>query len=209
MRERNTKQFHIDSKLKKNRQLNFKIHLARILKMVHLVRGLETSSSSFVLEFVAVLNHGINMVRGNRWTTASGIMTELINTFEKWPRDVTMVEKEAAVNIREWWEDQTQNHGLFWLDAELLTPENLIIEVKGLGRIKTVFIHFDTGILMIFEIKQKQKMSLLRTLAAEKVSGFITKREDIKQLEVPDDVMNDLNKAYDDCWRVQYNTADS
>ena len=177
--------------------------------MVHLVRGLETSSSSFVLEFVAVLNHGINMVRGNRWTTASGIMTELINTFEKWPRDVTMVEKEAAVNIREWWEDQTQNHGLFWLDAELLTPENLIIEVKGLGRIKTVFIHFDTGILMIFEIKQKQKMSLLRTLAAEKVSGFITKREDIKQLEVPDDVMNDLNKAYDDCWRVQYNTADS
>ena len=50
-------------------------------------------------------------------------------------------------------------------------------------------------------------MSLLRTLAAEKISGFIAKREDIKQLEVPNDVMDDLNEAYDDCWRVQYNNA--
>ena len=170
-----------------------------------------TSSSSFVLESVAEFYNGMATKSMEEATNGppyvSGIMEKVINTFEKWPRDVTMVEKEAAVNIREWWEDQTQNHGLFWLDAELLTPENLIIEVKGLGRIKTVFIHFDTGILMIFEIKQKQKMSLLRTLAAEKVSGFITKREDIKQLEVPNDVMDDLNEAYDDCWRVQYNTA--
>ena len=60
----------------------------------------------------------------------------------------------------------------------------------------------------MFEIKKKQKMSL-RTLAAEKISGFITKREDIKKLEVPIDVMDDLNEAFDDCWRVQYNTADT
>ena len=61
----------------------------------------------------------------------------------------------------------------------------------------------------MFTIKKKQKMSLLRTLAAEKISGFIAKREDIKKLELPNDVMNDLNEAFDDCWRVQYYKADT
>ena len=45
--------------------------------------------------------------------------------------------------------------------------------------------------------------------AAEKISDCIAKREDIKQLDVPNDVLDDLNEAYDDCWRDQYNTADS
>ena len=169
-----------------------------------------TSSSSFVLESVAEFYNGNKIDRrGNKWNAISGIMMEVINTFEKWPRDVTMVKKEAAVKIREWWEEQTRNHGLLPLSARLLTPENLIIEVKGTGRIKTVFIHFVSGILLMFQIKKKQKMSPLQTLAAEKISGFIAKREDIKQLEVPMNVMDDLYKAYDDCWRVQYNKADS
>lgn len=89
--------------------------------------------------------------------------------------------------------------------------DSVMIKVKGPdrgGREKTVCIHLLNDILM-FRIKKKQKMSLLRTLAAQKISGFITKREDIKKLEVPNDVMDDLNEAFDDCWRVQYYTADT
>ena len=170
-----------------------------------------TSSSSFILEFVAFQHDGFNVKRDSRWNVASGIMPELINIFEKWPRDVTMVEKEAKVKIGEWWvQQQVQNQRIFQSEASLLTPVNLRVNVKGPpGRTKFIFIHFDYGILLTFEIKKKQKMSLLRTLAAEKISGFIAKREDIKQLEVPNDVMDDLNEAYDDCWRVQHKTADS
>merc|ERR1711994_806601 len=109
--------------------------------------------------------------------------------------DITMVEKEAAVKIKEWIHHQS------YLNLNLSLFPDVTIKVKGAGRIKTVCIYLsnDKRILLIFEIEKKQKMSLLRTLAAEKISDCISKREDIKQLEVPNDVMDDLNEAYDDC----------
>ena len=168
-------------------------------------------TSSFDLEYVGAWKNGIYMPCSGSYAI-TGIMIKLINTFEKWPMDIAMVEKEAAVKIREWWQQLTQNGELHALDAGyLMMTYQAVIKVKGPGRTKTVCIHFCSGVLLMFEIKKKQKMqmSLLRTLAADKVSGFISKREDIKKLEVPNDVMDDLNEAYDDCWRVQYNTADS
>ena len=164
-------------------------------------------TSSFILEFVAVWKKGVKIARMQRGGAAvvpkdyHGIMTELINTFEKWPMDITMVEREAAVKIKEW-----IHHHLYQFPITLLS--DVTIKVKGAGRVKTVriyFIRYHT--ILIFEIKKKEKMSLLRTLAAEKISDCISKREDIKQLEVPNDVMDDLNEAYDDCWRVQCNNA--
>ena len=54
-----------------------------------------TSSSSFVLESVAEFYNGNKIDRrGNKWNAISGIMTEVINPFEKWPREVTKVKKE-------------------------------------------------------------------------------------------------------------------
>ena len=172
-------------------------------------------TSSFILEFVAVWKKGVYIARKQRGGKIlvvpkdyHGIMTELINTFEKWPMDITMVEREAAVKIKEWIQSISTTTSFRFINLSLFS--DVTIKVKGAGRIKTVCIHIAKGfLLLIFEIKKKQKMSLLRTLAAEKISDCISKREDIKQLEVPSDVMDDLNEAYDDCWRVQYNTADS
>ena len=106
-----------------------------------------------------------------------------LNTFEKWPRDIPVVEKEAV-------QQQILNHG-FGLD---LMSDSIMIKVKGPGRIKTVCLHFLTGVLL--KTRKKQKMSLLRTLASKKISDFITKREDIKELEVLINVVDDLNKDY-------------
>ena len=106
-----------------------------------------------------------------------------LNTFEKWPRDIPVIEKEAV-------QQQILNHG-FGLD---LMSDSIMIKVKGPGRIKTVCLHFLTGVLL--KTQKKQKMSLLRTLASKKISDFITKREDIKQLEVLINVVDDLNKDY-------------
>ena len=166
-----------------------------------------TSSPSFILEFVAAWKDGVHMKEcntRNQRQDRTGIMTELVNTFEKWPKDIAMVKKEARVKIREWLRQRII--GIDWLH-QMIILDSIIIKIKGQGRVKTVCIHLCNRVFM-FEIKKKQKMSL-RTLAAEKISGFITKREDIKKLEVPIDVMDDLNEAFDDCWRVQYNTPDS
>ena len=168
-----------------------------------------SNTSSFILEFVAVWKKGVHIACMRRGFTSlfiNGIMTELINTFEKWPMDITMVEKEAEEKIMELeWE---WIHHELWITSRSLFSD-VTIKIKGAGRIKTVCIYFSYHFILIFEIKKKQKMSLLRTLAAEKISDCISKREDIKQLEVPNDVMDDLIEAYDDCWRVQHNTADS
>ena len=106
-----------------------------------------------------------------------------LNTFEKWHRDIPVVEKEAV-------QQQILNHG-FGLD---LMSDSIMIKVKGPGRIKTVCLHFLTGVLL--KTRKKQKMSLLRTLTSNQISDFITKREDIKQLEVLINVVDDLNKDY-------------
>ena len=177
---------------------------------------ISTSSSSFVLEFVTATawKDGVKIEEGKSYSLQeiTGIMTELINTFEKWPKDIAMVKKEARVKIREWLRQQILIHAFMINPLHLMIMlDSVMIKVKGPdrgGREKTVCIHLLNDILM-FRIKKKQKMSLLRTLAAQKISGFITKREDIKKLEVPNDVMDDLNEAFDDCWRVQYYTADT
>ena len=171
-------------------------------------------TSSFILEFVAVWKKGVYIARKQRGGKIlvvpkdyHGIMTELINTFEKWPMDITMVEREAAVKIKEWIQSTSTTTSFRFINLSLFS--DVTIKVKGAGRIKTVCIDIVKGILLMFEIKKKQKMSPLRTLAAEKISDCIAKREDIKQLEVTNDVMDDLKEAYDDCWRVKHNTADS
>ena len=176
---------------------------------------ISTSSSSFVLEFVTATawKDGVKIEEGKSYSLQeiTEIITELKNTFEKWPIDIAMVKKEATVKIREWLRQRILIHSFMINPLHLMKMLDTVkMKVEGPdrgGRVKTVWIHLLNYVLK-FKIKKKQKMSL-RTLAAEKISSFITKREDIKKLEVPIDVMDDLNEAYDDCWRVQYKTADS
>ena len=176
-----------------------------------------TSSSSFVLELVAIWQGSFQIKAINRLSPVfqqqiTGIMMELINTFEKWPKDIAMVKKEARVKIREWLRQQILIHAFMINPLHLMIMlDSVMIKVKDPdrgGRVKTVCIHLHSGMLM-FEIKKKQKMPLLRTLAAEKISGFISKKDDIKELEVPRDVLDDLQEAFDDSWRVKYINTDS
>ena len=57
--------------------------------------------------------------------------------------------------------------------------------------------------IYIFEVKKKQEMKTLQTLAAETISECISKREDFEHLKVPKQILSNLNESYDDiCWRV-------
>ena len=76
-------------------------------------------------------------------------------------------------------------------------------------RIKTVVhVHiadyYGTQSTVIFEVKKKPKleMKMLQTLAAETILSCISKKEDVECLEVPKQLLRDLNKAYDEIWRV-------
>lgn len=171
-------------------------------------KGYQLASSSFVLKFVSArqkkLDSRVYLEEHTNWR---GVMVELINVFDKWPRDVGMVEKEAAVKIREWVLNQEGGEGLV-LDVSVKIMDKIYHKQD---RLKFVYLHFndERKTLLVFEIKKKQKMSMLRSLAAEKVSGFIAKKDDIKELEVPRDVIDDLHEAFDDSWRVKYINTDS
>ena len=174
-------------------------------------KGYQLASSSFILKFVSARQKKLeNRVHLEEYTNWRGPMVELINVFEKWPRDVSMVEKEAAIKIKEWVRHRSVQGG----GEELVLNVRIQITDKMYhkqDRIKTVFLHFndERKTLLMFEIKKKQKMSMLRTIAAEKVSGLLAKKEDIKDLEVPRDVIADLTQAFDDSWRIKYINTDS
>ena len=56
--------------------------------------------------------------------------------------------------------------------------------------------------MLTFEVKKKPEMKMLQTLAAETISSCVSKKEDIECLEIPKQLYADLNKAYDELWRV-------
>ena len=56
--------------------------------------------------------------------------------------------------------------------------------------------------MLTFEVKKKQEMKMLQTFAAETISNCFSKKEDIMYLGVPKQLLKDLNKAYDEIWRV-------
>ena len=95
------------------------------------------------------------------------MMKELLNAFEKWPRDMTMVGREA---------------GTSWIWNSILSQDIKDIRIKisnekisrkpGDDRIKAV-VHVCLGIqsMLTFEVKKKQEMKMLQTFAAETISN--------------------------------------
>ena len=56
--------------------------------------------------------------------------------------------------------------------------------------------------MLIFKVKKKQEVKKLQTLAAETISDLVSQKEDFEHLEIPKQLLSDLNEAYDDIiWR--------
>ena len=111
------------------------------------------------------------------------LMVKLVNAFEKWPRDMARVEREAV--------DFSRN------------IERVKI-IDTVSRTKRVHVHLKYSstpekFMLIFVVQKKQE-NLLK-LAAGIISDCVSKREDFEHLEVPTHLLADLNEAYDDIWR--------
>ena len=131
------------------------------------------------------------------------MMTVLVNAIEMSPRNITRIGWKAAFK----W-TSTSKHTLDSniRDVRVKISNNTFSRKSG-DRIKTfAYVHltdFD-GIqsMLTFEVKKKPEMKMLQTLAAETILSCISKKEDVKCLEVPKELLRDLNKAYDEIWRV-------
>ena len=131
------------------------------------------------------------------------MMTELVNAIEEEQRDMSWVgywvfsrsfKDMLDINIR---------------DVRIKIINDRFSRKPG-DRIKSfahVLLKDFNGILstLIFEVKKKPEMKMLQSLAAETISSYISKKEDIKYLEaeVPKLLLEDLNKAYDEIWRAE------
>ena len=145
--------------------------------------GYQVCSSSFIVKFFS--GNKFELEECINW---KDMMMHLLNAFEMWPWDMARIERE------------TMDFDI-WVERVEITDT--------FSRIKRVNVHLDetlryppARLMLTFEVKRKQEMKKLLTLAAETVSDFVSKKEDFEHLEVPEPVLADLNEAYDDIiWR--------
>ena len=173
--------------------------------------GYQVFSSSFIVEYIAGYQIWGEEEDEDRKDLEDEdnhmIMVRLVNTFKMWPRDMARVEREVEllldVDIRS---ERPDMPGINLFTNRVHIRNDTISRKPG-ERIKTVDVHVQNEsdgikLLYIFEVKKKQEMKTLQTLAAETISECISKREDFEHLKVPKQILANLNEAYDDIWRV-------
>ena len=129
-------------------------------------------------------------------------MAVILRTCEAFPNDTVKVEYEAARRLEIW--SLTQPGG-----ADLQLKVNVdIMDRKYFkqDQNKCFFVQFNdvNRTLIYFAVRRKNRMSDLRSLAAAKVADCMVRKDHIKELEVPRDVVPDITEAFDDDWRVKY-----
>ena len=157
--------------------------------------GYQVFSQSFVAVFI-----GGNRVEMEK--RGHDMMKELLNAFEKWPRDMSEVAWLAGTT---WIWNSILYHDI--KDIRIKISNNKFSRKPG-DRIKAVvhvFLGDYNGIqsILTFEVKKKQEMKMLQTFAAETISNCFSKREDIMYLGLPKQLLKDLNNEYDKIWRVE------
>ena len=148
--------------------------------------GDRVCSSCFIVEFISAKVEGEEEEMVDNW---HHIMIQLVEMFEMWPMDMYRIQdldfETTHIRVERVWIDFT------------------------FSRIKKVRVYIeevysDIKAKLIFFVKKKQEMKTLQTLAAETISNCVSEEKDFEHLEVPKLLLDDLNEAYDDIWRVNH-----
>ena len=159
--------------------------------------GYQVFSPSFVAVFIG--GNREELEERKNW---HDMMKELLNAFEKWPRDMSEVAWLAGTT---WIWNSILYHDI--KDIRIKISNNKFSRKPG-DRIKAV-VHVLLGdyngiqSMLTFEVKKKQEMKMLQTFAAETISNCFSKKEDIMYLGLPKQLLKDLNNEYDKIWRVE------
>ena len=176
--------------------------------------GDQVFSSSFIVEFIKAqdicgeVQDEDEYRKALEYEDGHMIMRDLVNAFEMWPRDMARVKREAEslldYDINSEW---VRIPGKYFFTNWVQISDDTISRRPG-DRIRRVHVHLKEEMsniksIYIFEVKKKQEMKTLQTLAAETISECISKREDFEHLEVPKQLLTELNQSYDDIWRLK------
>ena len=154
--------------------------------------GYQVVFPSFIAVFIAGSRKELE--ERNNW---HNMMKDLLYACEMWPGNMARVGTEAAYM---WMYSSILDINIKYIRVEI---SNDTFSGKPGDRIKTVFHvhltdHKDIQSMLTFEVKKKkEEMKMLQTLAAETISSCVSKKEDIEYLELPKQLQEDLNKAYD------------
>ena len=164
--------------------------------------GAKMASPNFILRFRSANQNGKPSQLLEEYTDWKGVMKVILATLENHPTNTETFLTEAKEKLEKWAFDQEGG-------AEL----QLKIRVYLINRLyyrqdqTKFFSMYFTDVYrtsVTFDIRKKNKMTSLKTLAARKISGCILNKDDAKTFEIPRNVVPDIEEAFDDSWRVKY-----
>ena len=164
--------------------------------------GYKVYSESFIAVFIA--GYGKEFEEDKNW---DDLMMIMANEFEKRPRDYYDLLPPLLDAAHSWISISIPDVRNFHIS---LLGNEKFYESPGDKSKAVLHVHLEDFTTrkqstLIFELKKKPEMKMLQSLAAETISSYISKKEDIKYLEaeVPKLLLEDLNKAYDEIWRAE------
>ena len=164
--------------------------------------GYTLETRKFSLQFKSASQQGKRSPILEEKTDWVAVMSILLASLENNTTDITMACKEASARLEEWAVCQPGGEPL---------QLSIRVEMKDLkyyrqDQQKCLWLHFSDiyRTAVMFNVRRKNQMTDLRSLAAAAVVASVARKEDIEKLEVPRDVVPDMKEAFDDHWRVKY-----
>ena len=135
-------------------------------------------------------------------------MQILLNSLETFPTNKAEVQKMGSKKLEEWALTQEGGNELE-LKIGVTITEKKYYQTDSLKSLRLDFKRlfndmFKTVMVVMFNVKRKKVMKSLKVIAAEAVSSRLTSAEEIDRLEIPRGLLEDVDAAYKDSWRVRY-----
>ena len=163
--------------------------------------GYTLETAKFWLQFKSASQKKVRSHVLEEKTDWRAVMLILLETLESHYTDTAMVMKTASVRLEEWSMNQP--------GGEMLQLR-VSVEIKD-GKYymqdqhKSLCLNFSDlyKTCVMFNVRRKTQMSSLRSLAAATVVDCVVRKGHLRQLEVPRDVLPDMEEAFDDSWRIR------
>ena len=136
-------------------------------------------------------------------------MQILLNSLETFPTNKAEVQKMGSKKLEEWALTQEGGNELE-LKIGVTITEKKYYQTDSLKSLRLDFKRLDfnnmfkTVMVVMFNVKRKKVMKSLKVIAAEAVSSRLSSAEVIDRLEIPRGLLEDVDAAYKDSWRVRY-----
>ena len=163
--------------------------------------GYTLETAKFWLQFKSACQKKVRSPILEERTDWNAVMMILLESLERHYCDTAMVMKTASMRLEEW--------AMIQPGGEILQLR-ISVDIKDGKNYrqdghKSLCLNFSDlyRTSVMFSVRRKTQMSSLRSLAAARVASRVVRRSHLRQLEVPRDVLPDMEEAFDDSWRIR------